>query len=53
MVYIAQQANRVLQGFVNSIDPATGHFRVTGNFGADAGTTGIDCFLNDPTGRFA
>ena len=53
LVYIIQTQNQLLQGFVNFIDPASGHFRVTGTFDANAGTTGIDCFLNDPTGRWS
>lgn len=43
LIYIAQQDNRILQGFIDSIDTATGHFKVGGR----------DCVLNDPVGRFA
>ena len=53
LVYIVQTQNQILQGFVNFIDPASGHFRVAGTFDANAATTGVDCFLNDPSGRWA
>ena len=53
LVYIVQTQNQLLQGFVNFIDPTTGHFRVAGTFDANAATTGVDCFLNDPTGRWS
>ncbi|KAH8832287.1 hypothetical protein DL96DRAFT_1581570 [Flagelloscypha sp. PMI_526] len=49
LIYIAQNFGEVLQGFVSSIDVATGHFRVAGSFG---GSGGVECVLNDPTGMF-
>ncbi|KAH8650499.1 hypothetical protein BGZ60DRAFT_388908, partial [Tricladium varicosporioides] len=45
LVYISQKAAQVLDGFITSINIATGHFFVgTG--------TGIECVINDPTGRY-
>ncbi|KAH8814737.1 hypothetical protein DL96DRAFT_423323 [Flagelloscypha sp. PMI_526] len=51
LIYIAQTQNQLIQGFVSAINTDSGHFRVAGNF-AD-GSTGIDCVLNDPVGRYA
>ncbi|KAJ7141307.1 hypothetical protein C8R44DRAFT_244410 [Mycena epipterygia] len=42
LVYIAQESTQLLQGFIASINFATGHFFV--------GTT--ECVLNDPLGRY-
>jgi hypothetical protein len=49
LVYIAQNPLRQLQGFITSIDYATGHFTVAGPFNP-AGY--ITCVLNDPLGVF-
>jgi hypothetical protein len=45
LVYIAQNPLQLLNGFITSIDIATGHFTV----GVGAG---IECVINDPTGRY-
>jgi hypothetical protein len=49
LVYIAQNPLRALQGFITSINYATGHFTLAGKFNP-AGY--IDCVLNDPLGVF-
>lgn len=48
IVYIAQDFGTVIQGFISSIDTATGHFKVA----SVPGTDGVECVLNDPTGVF-
>lgn len=46
----------MLTGFVTSINPATGHFTLSGAFAvqtaAAAGTGGLTCVINDPTGVY-
>ncbi|KAJ6562301.1 hypothetical protein B0H19DRAFT_1259888 [Mycena capillaripes] len=44
LVYIAQESTQLLQGFITSIDFATGHFFVDNV---------LECVLNDPLGRYA
>ncbi|KAJ6562241.1 hypothetical protein B0H19DRAFT_1143919 [Mycena capillaripes] len=44
LVYIAQESTQSLQGFITSINFATGHFFVDNN---------VECVLNDPLGRYA
>ncbi|KAH7389158.1 hypothetical protein BKA64DRAFT_131605 [Cadophora sp. MPI-SDFR-AT-0126] len=44
LVYISQKFAQSLQGFISSIDIATGHFKI--------GASNFDCVLNDPVGRF-
>lgn len=43
LVYIAQRSTQTVQGFVTSIDIATGHFQIN---------SGTDCVINDPIGRY-
>ncbi|CAG8954378.1 hypothetical protein HYFRA_00006004 [Hymenoscyphus fraxineus] len=43
LVYIAQRSTQTVQGFVTSIDLATGHFQIN---------NGTDCVINDPIGRY-
>ncbi|KAJ7146109.1 hypothetical protein C8R44DRAFT_690358 [Mycena epipterygia] len=42
LIYIVQESTQLLQGFITSIDMATGHFNVSD----------LECVLNDPLGRF-
>lgn len=49
LVYIAQNPLRALQGFITSINYATGHFTLAGKFNP---ARYIDCVLNDPLGVF-
>ncbi|TKA50385.1 hypothetical protein B0A49_12513 [Cryomyces minteri] len=51
LVYITQNFAQTTQGFINYIDVTTGHFRLGGVMGS--ATSGIDCVINDPVGRFA
>jgi hypothetical protein len=50
LIFIAQQSVNTSQGFINSIDYATGEMRIGKTPGS---TDGARVILNDPLGRFA